>query len=97
MCERAREIERESDKGRGREGGRRRERERRREAEREFHSIYFSTVKVIVHRTTYKFANATVVLVIKAFIVKSEYSNSNTKTLFYKDCSLGSIKNLSNN
>ena len=26
-----------------------------------------------------------------------EYSNSNSKTLFYKDCSLGSFKNLSNN
>ena len=25
------------------------------------------------------------------------YSNSNSKTLFYKDCSLGSVKNLSNN
>ena len=24
-------------------------------------------------------------------------SNSNLKTLFYKDCSLGSVKNLSNN
>ena len=24
-------------------------------------------------------------------------SNSNSKTLFYKDCSLGSVKNLSNN
>ena len=23
--------------------------------------------------------------------------NSNSKTLFYKDCSLGSVKNLSNN
>ena len=26
-----------------------------------------------------------------------ENSNSNSKTLFYKDCSLGSFKNLSNN
>ena len=26
-----------------------------------------------------------------------ENSNSNSKTLFYKDCSLGSVKNLSNN
>ena len=26
-----------------------------------------------------------------------EKSNSHSKTLFYKDCSLGSVKNLSNN
>ena len=26
-----------------------------------------------------------------------ERENSNSKTLFYKDCSLGSLKNLSNN
>ena len=26
-----------------------------------------------------------------------ERENSNLKTLFYKDCSLGSVKNLSNN
>ena len=26
-----------------------------------------------------------------------ETENSNSKTLFYKDCSLGSVKNLSNN
>ena len=26
-----------------------------------------------------------------------ERENSNWKTLFYKDCSLGSVKNLSNN
>ena len=26
-----------------------------------------------------------------------ERENSNSKTLFYKDCSLGSVKNLSNN
>ena len=28
---------------------------------------------------------------------EGEKSNSNSKTLFYKDCSLGSVKNLSNN
>ena len=28
---------------------------------------------------------------------KRERENSNSKTLFYKDCSLGSVKNLSNN
>ena len=28
---------------------------------------------------------------------RGENSNSNSKTLFYKDCSLGSVKNLSNN
>ena len=28
---------------------------------------------------------------------RGERENLNTKTLFYKDCSLGSVKNLSNN
>ena len=28
---------------------------------------------------------------------QTETENSNSKTLFYKDCSLGSVKNLSNN
>ena len=67
-----------------------------REAE-SFIQLYFLTVKVIVHRTTYKFAIATVVLVKKAFIVNSENSKSNSKTLFYKDCSLASVKKLSDN
>ena len=29
--------------------------------------------------------------------MEGERENSNSKTLFYKDCSLGSVKNLSNN
>ena len=32
-----------------------------------------------------------------SYIVMRERENSNLKTLFYKDCSLGSVKNLSNN
>ena len=36
--------------------------------------------------------------VVKKIIKKErERENSNSKTLFYKDCSLGSVKNLSNN
>ena len=30
-------------------------------------------------------------------LMERENSNSNSQTLFYKDCSLGSFKNLSNN
>ena len=31
------------------------------------------------------------------FVRERERENSNSKTLFYKDCSLGSVKNLFNN
>ena len=60
------------------------------------------TVESVKHKSQRKSELVEAVLQVCVWILpqrerERENSNRNLKTLFYKDCSLGSVKNLSNN